>query len=88
MNTFYFNTGVQTRNIPNFPYEYHKKIGDVISSNGVLQRPFDCDAPKNAILKFLCNNPNLDNEKGNGVEVFEIFNTSLVSKYAYFIVKR
>jgi len=86
MNTFYFNTGVKPQNISNFPYDYHKKVGNVIRG-GVLQCPFDCEAPINASLKYLCDNPDLDSAKCDGVEVFEIFNTSLVSKYAYFIVK-
>lgn len=54
MNTFYFNTGVRPHTIhnPEFPYEYHKKVGNVIR-NGVFQIPFDCDVPENATLMFL-----------------------------------
>ena len=49
MNTFYFNTGVRPETVhnPSFPYEYHKKVGNVIRG-GVLQCPFDCDAPEDA----------------------------------------
>lgn len=84
MNRFYFNTGVRPYNINNFPFEYHKKVGNVISGNGVLLCPFDCDAPENSTLMFLCDNPNLPESKAETVGVFEVFNTSLVSKYAYF----
>ncbi|MDA3779891.1 MAG: hypothetical protein PF487_06685 [Bacteroidales bacterium] len=88
MNRFYFNTGVKPNNSVNskyvskFPFEYHKKIGNVIRG-GVLQCPFDCDAPKNAKLMFLCNNPELDEGKAENVIVREVFNTSMSSKYAY-----
>jgi len=88
MKTFYFNTGVQTNTISNFPYEYHKKVGDVISDNGVLHCPFDCDAPENASLMFLCDNPDLDESKANNVIVCEVFNTSMVSKYAYLRINK
>ena len=88
MNTFYFNTGVQTLNISNFPYEYHKEVGNVISSNGVLQCPFDCDAPKDAALMFLCDNPDLPESKAENIIVREVFNSSMASKYAYLIINK
>jgi len=86
MNTFYFNTGVNPNNVINFPYEYHKKVGNVIRG-GVLQCPFDCDAPEDASLMFLCDNPNLDESKASNVIVVPVSNTSMVSKYAYFRIK-
>jgi len=87
MNTFYFNTGVNPTTIhnPEFPYEYHKKVGNVIKG-GVLQIPFDCNAPKNAKLMFLCSDPELDEGKQSNVLIVEVFNTSMCSKYAYFKV--
>jgi hypothetical protein len=85
MNTFYFNTGVNPYNMINFPFEYHKKVGNVIKG-GTLQCPFDCDAPADAHLKFLCDNPELPESKNPKILVVPVFNTSLCSKYAYFIV--
>lgn len=82
MNKFYFNTGVNPYNVINFPFEYHKKVGDVIKG-GTLQCPFECDAPKNSSLMFLCGNPDLAEGKAENVKVVEVFNTSLASKYAY-----
>lgn len=86
MNTFYFNTGVRPNEINNFPYDYHKEVGNVISG-GVLQCPFECDAPKDAELLFLCGNPDLLESKADNVIVCEVFNTSIMSKYAYFRIK-
>jgi hypothetical protein len=88
MNTFYFNTGVQTLNINNFPYEYHRKVGNVISSNGVLQCPFDCDAPKDAELMFLYDKPDLPESKVENVIVRKVFNTSMASKYVYLRINK
>jgi hypothetical protein len=87
MRTFYFNTGVKPQNISNFPYEYHKKVGNVIR-DGVLQCPYDCDAPENATPMFLCSNPNLDESKYPDVIVREVFNTSMHSKYVYLNVAK
>ena len=85
MNTFYFNTGVNPKNVTNFPYEYHKNNGHLIK-NGTLQIPFDCKAPKTAQLMWLCDNPNLDESKSKNVKVYPVFNTTMLSKYAYFII--
>ena len=84
MTTFYFNTGVNPHNVhnPEFSYDYHRKVGNVIKG-GVLQLPFDCDAPANARLLFLCDNPNLPESKIDGVIVREVSNTTILSKYAY-----
>lgn len=85
---FYFNTGVRPENCfnPPFPYEYHKKIGNVI--RGTLLIPFDCnDVPENATFKFAASNPNIDDAENNPkVIVREIVGGNLLSKYAYFIV--
>lgn len=68
---------------PVFDYDYHKKYGHVIK-NGTLQIPFDCNAPKNATLMFMCSNPNLPQAQIPGVIVCDVFNTTMSSKYAYF----
>ena len=82
MKTFYFNTGVRPENVPNFPYNYHKEKGHKIM--GTLCIPFDCEAPDNAALMFLCDNPELPESKFDNVSVYPVFNTSMVSKYVYF----
>ncbi|MCK9543435.1 MAG: hypothetical protein M0R03_15550 [Novosphingobium sp.] len=82
MNTFYFNTGVNPSNVINFPYEYHRKIGNVI--RGTLLIPMECDAPSNATFMFGCDNPNLDESKAENVLVTPILNSNLSSKYGYF----
>jgi hypothetical protein len=86
MNTFNFNTGVNAYRVIDFPFEYHKKVGNVIQSNGTLVIPFDCDAPQNATLMFLCDNPDLPESKNPNILVVPVFNTSMCSKYAYFII--
>ena len=78
MNTFYFNTGVKQ--------SYNNLTNGQVWKNGVKQIPFDADAPKNASLLFLCDSPDLSESKLKDVIVKEVFNTSLVSKYAYFRV--
>ena len=85
MSTFYFNTGVNPYKVSNFPYEYHRKNNHVI--NGTLLIPFDCDAPKNAQLMYLCDNSELESSKCDNIIVREVFNTTMCSKYAYFMVK-
>jgi len=45
MKTFYVNTGVQTKEILNFPYDYHRDAGNRICPKGVLTIPYDCDVP-------------------------------------------
>lgn len=76
MNTFYFNTGVRG---------YPTTKGQVYR-NGVKQIPFDANAPANALLMFLCDNPNLPESEQPGVIVREVVNTTMISKYAYFRV--
>ena len=84
MNTFYFNTGVRPERVSNFPYEYHREVGNVI--RGTLCIPFDCDAPKDAKLLFMCGDDTLPRE--GDVIVREVFNTSSQSKYAYFRITK
>jgi hypothetical protein len=84
MNKFYFNTGVKPENVIKFPYEYHKEKGHVI--RGTLLIPFECDAPEKAVFMYACDNPNLDSAKSTNVIVREMHNTTMVSKYAYFMI--
>lgn len=86
MKTRYFNTGVRAYHVTNFPFEYHKEQGHRIDANGVLSIPFDCEAPDNAKLMFLCNNPELPESKNDNVLVVSVSNTTMISKYAYFKV--
>ncbi len=85
MNTFYFNTGVKPSNVLNFPYDYHRKVGNVI--RGTLLIPFDCDVPDTATFLFACNTPDLPESKNNNVQVAEMFNTNMCSKFAYLRLK-
>lgn len=79
MNRFYFDTGVRPVNNPNL-------WGNEVWRNGTKQVPFDADAPKDAHLMSLCDNPHLPESDTPGVIVREVFNTSMCSKYAYFRV--
>jgi hypothetical protein len=87
MNTFYFNTGVRPETVhnPEFPYEYHRKKGHVI--RGTLLIPFDCDAPADSTLIYMCDNPDLPESKNPNVKVCEVFNSTMCSKYAYMRIK-
>ena len=81
MRTFYFDTGVRvyahTPPVPVMP-------GNVVSSNGVLQIPFDCDdVPENASFRFACDHTLPGTEH---LLKREIYNSNLVSKYAFFFV--
>jgi hypothetical protein len=82
MNTFYFNTGVIPHNVSNFPYEYHKKIGNIIRNTLLI--PFECEAPENSTLLYLCNNDKLPESNYENIGVFPVFNTNMCSKFAYF----
>lgn len=82
MNTFYFNTGVRPETVSNFPYDYHRKQGHKI--RGTLLIPFDCEAPKNDTLMFLCDNPNLKEASLDNVTAYPVSNTTMLSKCAYF----
>lgn len=79
---FYFDTGVRPERVfdPPFPYEYHRQKGHVI--RGTLLIPFDADdVPERA--EFVCCCSNVD-QYADGFVVAEIYNTSMVSKYAVF----
>jgi hypothetical protein len=71
---------------PEFPYEYHKKVGNVIRG-GTLQIPFDCDAPEDATFLFACDKSDLPESTASNVKVCEIFNSNIGSKFAYFRIK-
>lgn len=79
MNRFYFNTGVTPDNNPHL-------WDDQVWRNGTKQVPFEADAPADAQLMFLCDKPDLPEAEIPGVIVREVFNTSMISKYAYFRV--
>lgn len=83
MKTFYFNTGVR-------PYNFNPPVkitpGHVMHGD-VMVIPFDCEnVPDNAVFMFTCDNPKLKEADYPNVIVREIFNSKLVSKYAYFQV--
>ena len=80
MNTFYFNTGVVPYGHSNPPIGLTK---GQVWRGGTKQIPFDADAPKKSILLFASDNPNCIEKIIPGVIVCEIFNTSLIGKYAY-----
>jgi hypothetical protein len=82
LNRFYFNTGVRPYTITNFPFEYHKRVGNVIRKTLLI--PFECNAPENTAFMFACNNPEMPEAKQPNVIVREIFNSNLCSRYAYF----
>lgn len=80
--TYYFNTGVRPETIQNFPYEYHRKKGNVI--RGTLQIPFECeDVPDKAIFRYAgaadCKLKDYPDVKG-----FKILSGNLLSEYAFF----
>lgn len=80
LNKFYFNTGCKPHNCPVTTPGHEWR-------NGTMQIPFECDAPKDSHLMFCCDNPNLPESKAETVIVREMFNTVMVSKYAYFRVR-
>lgn len=86
LNKFYFHTGVNAYKTPNFPFDYHKKVGNVIGVTGELLIPFECEAPENATLMFLTDYDNLSESRLPNVRVYRVYNTTLVSKYAYFML--
>lgn len=84
MKTFYFNTGVKQGVNPYLDITATarpKKDGGY-----VMHIPFECeDVPESATFVFACDNPNLENHPDKIVR--EIFNSKLISKYAYFKIK-
>ena len=79
MRTMYFDTGV-TPHGHKPPITLYK---DQVWRNGTKQIPFDVDAPENATLMFACDNPDLPESKIPNVIVREMFNTSMLSRFAY-----
>ena len=77
MNKFYFNTGVK-------PWYSPKLNEGEVFINNEKHISFEADAPVNAQLMFLCDNPELPESKSNNVLVKEVFNTTMCSKFAYF----
>lgn len=79
MKTFYFNTGVTIV----APY------GNQVRRGGVNQIPFDVsdEVPDDAELMYLCDNPELPDSKRPRVMVVPVYNTDMISKYAYFKTK-
>lgn len=75
--THYFNTGVK-------PWNSNGLRDGEVWINNEKHVAFDCNAPENATLMYLCNNPKLEIANAKNVKVFEVYNTSLCSKYAYF----
>jgi len=80
MKTFYFNTGVR---VYNFSPPVVVMPGNIVR-DGILLIPFKCkDVPANAIFKFACDNI------PSGEEFLlkrKIYESNLVSKYAFFLV--
>lgn len=76
MRTMYFDTGVRPYNSPIL----HE---GQVWRNGTKQIPFDVDAPENASLILLCDNPELPEYQCDNIIVREVFNTAMISKYAY-----
>ena len=86
MKTFYFNTGVKIWNNPHIP-------GGIDSGNGTVVIPFDCaDVPEGAKQLYCCDSPNITLHShipaDCDVIVREIHNSKMISKYAYFTVKK
>lgn len=76
IRTFQFNTGVKYSDYP------FLSKGQTVSGDAKVI-PFNCeDVPQNAKFEFACDDPNL--YEGSGYIVREMFNTSMLSKYAYF----
>jgi hypothetical protein len=84
MNTFLFDTGVRPERVHNPPFSLGK--GQVIK-NGTMQIPFDCTAPVGSTIMFLCDNPDIPEGKVKNVVVVPIYNTTMLSKYAYLRTK-
>ena len=81
MKTFYFNTGVNCATYPGL-------FGKQVNRGGTKQIPFDVsdDVPDKAQLIMLCDNPELRESRCINTMVVPVFNTDMVSKYAYFRV--
>ena len=60
--------------------------GQLVALETNKQIPFDVsnEIPNNASLMFLCDNPDLPESKNKNVIVTPVFNTDIISKFAYF----
>lgn len=76
MRTMYFDTGCTPENSPGL---YKGQVW----KNGTKQIPFDVDAPENATLLFLSDKLDDETTLIPGIIVREVFNTSMLSRYAY-----
>jgi len=84
LQKFYFDTGVQ-RYMHNPPIPLAE--GQEWSSNDVKVIPFYCEnVPETAEFMYVCDTPELDKDNSS-VIVREIYNSTLLSKYAYFKLK-
>jgi len=82
LQKFYFNTGVH-RYVHNSPL----MKGEEWSSNDIKVIPFYCEnVPETAEFMYVCDTPELDKDNSS-VIVREIYNSTLLSKYAYFKLK-
>ncbi len=80
MNKFFYNTGIPPNSIPFFAYERYVNMGYIIEHTIIA--PFECMAEPDYILLYLSSYKNL--YIGQGIRVYEIFNTPLSERYAYF----
>ena len=82
MRTFKFNTGVKCADT-----NRGLSKGEILSTNGVILIPFSCDIPDDLDVTFLfgCDSLNAPYKENNFI-VKEIFNSTIISKYAYFRV--
>ena len=76
MKTFYFNTGVR-------PESGAKLQDGQVWLNGTKQIPFDCkDVPEDSTFLCACDKENLYTQEN--VIMREIYNSTIISKFAYF----
>ena len=79
MKTFYFDTGVR---VHGHTPPARVTPGNVVSSNGILMVPFDCEGvPENALFECACDHTPPGRRH---LLRFEIHNSNLISKYAFF----
>lgn len=87
MRKFYFNTGIKPWNMSHKRITHNMEKGNIFINNE-LHIPFECDVEESAKVEFMfaCNNANHPESKSKNVLVKEIFNSNLVTKYAFFKV--
>lgn len=81
MRTFCFDTGAQP-----YAFDPPSKVpkGHIVRGNGVMVIPFDCeDVPEEAVFQFACDHRPPDCEH---LLMREMFNTKMLSRYAFFLV--